>query len=77
MEVCFDRQFELKSGSAIRIACCPQSVKAFMNLAAQSFLLQVSTQEEGLDRLAEFGNSLLGRVLHVAAGERKICRRSR
>jgi hypothetical protein len=40
-----------------------------MNFAAQSFLVQVSTQKEGLYRLAEFGKSLVGRVLHIAAGE--------
>jgi hypothetical protein len=30
---------------------CSITLKAFMNLSAQGFLVQVSTKEEGLDRL--------------------------
>ncbi len=33
-------------------------VRAFMNLAAQGFLVQVSTQEEGLDRLPSSARAL-------------------
>ena len=49
-----------KEDKIIRAVPMLNHVKAFMNLAAQSFFVQVSAEENGLDRFSEFGESLVG-----------------
>ena len=44
-------------------------VQPLVDLAAQRFQTQVSAQNYGLDRLAELGERLVGRVLDVLSGE--------
>ena len=44
-------------------------VEAFVNFAAQVFVVKVPAQEDGFDHLAEFGKSLVGRMLHVSPGK--------
>ena len=44
-------------------------VQPFVDLAPQLLVVQVAAQEDGFDRLAEFGERLVGRVLHVVSRE--------
>ena len=44
-------------------------VQSFVDLAAQSFRMQIPTEEDRLDGLAQFGKGLVGWVLQVLLGE--------
>lgn len=44
-------------------------VQAVVDLAAQRFRMQILTEEDRLNGLAQFGKGLVGGVLHVLLGE--------
>jgi len=45
------------------------NIQALIDFPAQRFVVQVASQEDGFDGLAEFGKCLIGGVLQVILGE--------